>query len=131
MFPWGLGIGIWTLISKRDVDVASGLNHFAMRRNKSQAVHGVGDRNVPHLVILIADHRTEVSLVCELHGFNSEACAKNSVERGRSPAALQMSEHAGSRFFSSAFRDFARNHITNSTQPKFAAFDIAFNLLPI
>ena len=131
MFPWGLGIGIWTLISKRDVDVASGLNHFAMRRNKSQAVHGVGDRNVPHLVILIADHRTEVTFVRKLHGFDPEACTEDPIEGGRWAAALQMSEHAGSRFFSSAFRDFVRNDIPNSSQSKFAAFDIALNLLAI
>src|SRR5207237_9696451 len=88
-------------------------------------------RHVPHVVILIGDHRADVTFVCKLHGFNSEACAKNAIEGGRWAAALQLSEHAGSRFFSSSFRDFMRNDIPNSSQPKFAAFDIALNLLPI
>src|SRR5205823_12304917 len=57
--------------------------------------------------------------------------AQDPIEGGRRPAALQMSEHARSRFFSSAFGDFARNHVANSAEAKFAAFDVAFNLLPI
>src|ERR1700674_497885 len=42
-----------------------------------------------------------------------------------------MAEHACTRFFSSAFGDLVRDHVADSAQSKFAAFDIAFNLLAI
>src|SRR5438552_1480240 len=119
------------LVAEGNVDVARGLHHLAVRRDESQSIHRVGDRNVAHLVILVADHGTEVTFVRKLHGFDPETRAQDPIECGRWAAALQMSEHARSRFFSSAFGDFARNHVANSAEAKFAAFDVAFNLLPI
>src|SRR6266436_6298008 len=102
-----------------------------MRWDQAQTVHRIGNRNVSDLIILVADHRPEMSFVGQLDGFNAEACAEDPIEGGRWAAALQMSEHAGSRFFSSAFGDFARNHIADSAEAKFAALDIALNLLAI
>src|SRR4029077_14232046 len=99
--------------------------------NESQSIHRVGDWNVAHLIILVADHGTEMSFVGQLDGFNPEACAEDPIEGGRWAAALQMPEHTRPRFFSSSFRDFARNDIADSAQSKFTAFDVAFNLLPI
>src|SRR5205823_1833940 len=80
-----------------------------MRWDKSQAIHRIGDWNVSHLIILVADHEPEVTFVCQLHGFDSEACSKNAIKCRRCAAALQMSEHAGARFFSGSFGDFARD----------------------
>src|SRR5438876_10466532 len=102
-----------------------------MRRDESQAVHRVGDRDMAHLIVLVTNHGTEMSFVGQLHGFDPEARAQDPIEGGRWAAALQMSEHARSRFFSSAFRDFVRNDITNSSPSKFAAFNITLNLLAI
>src|ERR1700730_2856749 len=119
------------LIAKGNVDVTRGLNHFAVRWDEAQTVHRIGDRNVSHLIILVTDHGTEMSFVGQLHGFNSEARAQDPVERGWWPAALQMSKHTRPRFFSRSFRDLTRYHIPDSAQSKFAAFDIAFNLLAI
>src|SRR5260370_8445996 len=42
-----------------------------------------------------------------------------------------MTEHARPRFFSSSFRNLARNHIADSTKAKFTAFDVALNLLAV
>src|SRR5205823_13095500 len=42
-----------------------------------------------------------------------------------------MTEHARTRFLPSAFDNFARDNVADSAQSKFAAFNIAFNLLPI
>src|SRR5437763_5487067 len=119
------------LIAERDIDVTCGLHHLTVRRDKAQPVHGVGNGDMAHLVILIANHRTKVTFVRQLDGFDPEACAEDPIEGGRWAAALQMSEHAGSRFLSRSLRDFMRNHIPNSSQSKFAAFDIALNLLAI
>src|SRR5438552_5010858 len=119
------------LVAEGNVDVARSLHHLAVRRNEPQTIHRVGDRNVAHLVILIADHRTEVTFVRKLYGFDPEARPEDPIEGGRWAAALQMSEHTRPRFFSSAFGDFARNHVANSAQSKFAAFNVACNLLPI
>ncbi len=46
-------------------------------------------------------------------------------------AALQMSKNAGARFFSGACGNFTRHHISNSTESKFSAFDVALNLLTV
>ena len=42
-----------------------------------------------------------------------------------------MTQHAATRFFSSLFCDFARDNFANSTEPKLAAFDVAFHLLTV
>src|SRR5438067_5364865 len=118
-------------IAERNVDVARGLNHFAVRRNQTQTIHGVGDRDVTGLVILIADHRTEMSFVRELDRFDAEACAENSIEGGRWAAALQMSKDTSARFFSSALGNLACDDIANSAESKFAAVDVALDLLSV
>src|SRR5207302_6557837 len=118
-------------IAERNIDVARGLNHFAMRRNESQSIHRIGDRDVTHLIILVADHGTEMSFVCKLHGFDAEARAQNAIERGRWTAALQMSKHTGARFFSSAFGNLARDDVANSAESKFAAVNVALDLLSV
>src|SRR5690349_16106740 len=78
-------------ISKGDIDVARGLDHFAMRRNEAQSVHRVGDRNVAYLIVLVTDHRTEMFFICELDCFYSEPCPENPVESCWRAAALQVS----------------------------------------
>ena len=120
-----------TSIAERDIDVARGLHHFAVRGDVSQAIHRIGDRNVSNLIILIADHRTEVPFIRQLNRFDTKTRAQSSVQRSWRAAALQMSEHTRSRFFSSSFGNFARNHIPDPTEPKFAAVDVAFDLLTI
>ena len=52
-----------SLIAERNIDVARGLHHFAVRWDEAQPVYGIGDWNVSHLVILVADHGPEVSFV--------------------------------------------------------------------
>jgi hypothetical protein len=72
-----------------------------------------------------------VPFVRQLHGFDSEPRSENPVLGRRRAAALEMTEHAATRFFSSLSCDFARDNFANSTQPKLARFDIAFHLLPM
>jgi hypothetical protein len=69
-----------------------------------------------------------MALVRQLDGFDSEPRGKNSVERCRRAATLKVTEHATMRFSASAFRDLARDNFANSSQPKLAAFHIAFHL---
>src|SRR5205085_7030804 len=84
-----------------------------------------------HLIVLITYHGSEVPLVSQLHGFDAEARGKNSVERCRRAASLEMAEHTTTRFLSSLLRDFACNDFTDSTKPKLAAFNVAFDLFAI
>ena len=84
-----------------------------------------------HLIVLITYHGPEVPLVSQLYGFDAEARGKNSVERCRRAASLEMAEHTTTRFFSSLFCDFACNDFTNSTEPKLAAFNVALHLLAV
>src|SRR5256885_11279911 len=72
-----------------------------------------------------------MSFVRELNRFHTEARSKNSVERGRRAATLQMSEDAGARFFSSAFGDLMRDNVANSAQFEFAGLHVSFDLLAI
>src|SRR3984893_14772426 len=51
-------------IAERNLNVAGGLHHFAVGRNQTQAIHGIGDWNVLDLIVLIAEHRSEMSFVC-------------------------------------------------------------------
>ena len=44
------------LIAEGNIDVSRGLDHFAVRRNKTQSIDGVGDWNVADLIVLIAHH---------------------------------------------------------------------------
>ena len=50
-------------IAETDLDVAGGLNHLAIRRDQPQTIDRVGDGDVADLIVLIADHRSEVSFV--------------------------------------------------------------------
>src|SRR5438034_11378390 len=95
-------------IAERNFDVAGGLNHLAVGRNEAQPVHRLGDRHMPHLIILITNHRSEMAFVGQLHGFYAEARAQNSIKRRGRAAALQMSEHATARFLASALDDLTR-----------------------
>ena len=72
-----------------------------------------------------------MAFVRKLHGFYTKTCAEDSIESGRCTAALQMSEHAGARFFSGLFGDFARDHLADSAKTKFATFDVALDLLTV
>src|SRR5437868_435351 len=47
-------------IAEGNLDVAGGLNHLAVWRDQPQAIDRVGDRNMADLIVLIADHRTEM-----------------------------------------------------------------------
>src|SRR5438874_5119837 len=42
-----------------------------------------------------------------------------------------MAEHATTRFFTGAHRDFARDNFANTAQPKLATFHVAFHLLAV
>ena len=107
------------LIAKGDIDVARGLNHFAIRRDKAQTIHRVGDRHMAHLVILVADHRAELSFVDQLHRLDAEARAEDPVERGRRAAALEMPKDRAARFLSGARGDLARDYAADA-----AVFDL-------
>src|SRR5439155_14456148 len=50
-------------VAERNLDVAGGLNHLAIGRDKPQTIDRVGDGDVADLIVLIADHRSEVSFV--------------------------------------------------------------------
>src|SRR5438477_79697 len=50
-------------VAEGNLDVAGRLHHLAVGWNEAQAIHGVGDWHMLHLVILITHHRSEVSLV--------------------------------------------------------------------
>src|ERR1043166_2636935 len=102
-----------------------------MRRDKTQTIDGVRDRDMANLIILVTHHRSEVSFVCELDGFDAEAGPENAIERGWRAAALQMSQDASTRFFSSTPSNLARNDIANSTELEFAGLHVAFDLLAI
>src|ERR1700676_3863944 len=109
-------------VAERNFNVARGLHHFAVWWNQPQTIDRFGDRNVVRLIILVADHRSEMSFIRQLHCFNAEARAENSIERCRRAAALQMSEHTRTRFFAGAFGDLARDKVAERTQAKFTAF---------
>src|SRR5205823_4476381 len=101
---------IFILVAKRNIDISRGLHQLAVGRDEAQAVHGVGDRHVADLVILIAHHRTEFFFANQLHGFDAEARPENPVERRWCAAALEMAEDCATRFLSRARRDLASNN---------------------
>ena len=76
------------LVPEGDFNVARGLDHFAIWWNEAQPVHGIGDGDMAHLIILVTDHRSKMSFVGELDRFDSKARAENAIERGRRSAAL-------------------------------------------
>jgi hypothetical protein len=43
-------------IAERNLDIAGGLNHLAIRRYQPQAINRIGDGYVADLIVLIADH---------------------------------------------------------------------------
>src|ERR1700722_18711494 len=94
-----------------DLDVTRSFRHFAVRRDQPETVDGVGNGDVPRLIILIAHNRAKVSFVGKLHRFHAEARSKNTIERGRCTAALQMSKNATARFFPGAGSNFASNKL--------------------
>src|SRR5205814_1030088 len=108
-----------------------GLNHLAIGRDEPKAVDRIGDRNMADLIVLIADHRSEVSFVDKLHCFHAESGAENSIERRRRATALQMTKHTGAGFFPGARRNLMRHDVADSAEAKLAFFRFAFNLLSI
>src|SRR5437016_830624 len=111
---------IFILVAERNIDVARGLHQLAVRRDEAQAVHGVGDRHMAHLIILIAHHRAEFFFANQLHGFDAEARPENPVERRWCAAALEMAEDRATRFLSRARRDLARNDKADTAVTIFA-----------
>src|SRR4030095_4141558 len=101
-------------VAERDIDAAGRLHHLAIWWNESQPVDCFGDRHMSDLIILIADHRPEVSFARQLHGFHSETRRENSIQRRRRTAALQMTQNAAARFFTSAFGNLARDKLPDS-----------------
>src|SRR5205823_14078033 len=118
-------------VAEGDFNVTRGLHHLPVRWNEAQPIDRFRDRNVADLVILVADHRSEVSLVRELDSFHPESCAENSIERGGRAAALQMAKHTTTGFFAGALGDFTRHDFANSSEPEFAIFRLAHYLLTI
>src|SRR5439155_6523519 len=96
---------------------------------ETHPVDGLGDWHVAHLIILVADHRSNMSFVGQLHSLHSETRGENSIQRRGRTAALQMTQNAAARFFISAFGDLMRHEFANSAEPKFAAFHVALHLL--
>src|SRR5207249_8539635 len=58
----------------------------------------------------------------------SKTRGKNSVQRRRRAATLQMAKNAAARFFSTALRNFICHDVADTTEAKFATFYLAFNL---
>jgi hypothetical protein len=50
-------------VAEGNVYVTRGLHHFAVRRNELEPIDSFRDRHLAHLVILVTDHRTEVTFV--------------------------------------------------------------------
>ena len=50
-------------VAEGDLNVARGLQQFTVGRDESQAVDGLSNWHVVHLVILIAHHRAELLFV--------------------------------------------------------------------
>src|SRR5260370_9889285 len=84
-----------------------------------------------HLIILITDHRSEMSFVGQLDRFDAKARAENAIERSGRAATLQMPQHATARLLSSALRNLARDNVADSSKSKFAVLGLAFYLLTI
>jgi len=64
------GVGVWWAqaipersIAETDLDVAGSLNHLAIGRDQPQTIDRIGDGDVADLIVLIADHRSEVSFI--------------------------------------------------------------------
>ena len=51
------------LVAEGYLHVAGGLHQLTVGRDESQAIDGLSDRHVAHLVILITHHRTELLFV--------------------------------------------------------------------
>jgi hypothetical protein len=115
-------------VAERDIDAARRLHHLAIWWNESQPIDCFGDRHMSDLIILIADHRPEVSFARQLHGFHPETRRENSIQRRWRTAALQMAKNAAARFFTGASGDLTRHELGNSAEPKFAAFHVLFHL---
>src|SRR5712691_2680797 len=118
-------------IAEGNLDVAGGLHHFAIGRNQPQAINRVGDRDMPDLIVLIADHRSEMSFICQLHRLHAEACAKNSIEGGGRTAALQMPENTATCLFAGTFGNLLRNDLADPPKTKFSAFHLTLDLLTV
>src|SRR5207248_11767610 len=82
-----------------------------------------------HLIVLVADHGSEMSFVDQLHRLDPEARTENAIECGRCTTTLQMPEHAGARFFARTQRNFTRHDDADATEAKFSFLHIAFHLL--
>ncbi len=50
-------------IAEGNFDVAGSLNHLAIGRDQPQTIDRIGDGDVADLIVLIADHRSEVSFI--------------------------------------------------------------------
>src|SRR6266404_929378 len=119
------------LIAERNFDVARGLHHFAIGRHQPQPIDRIGDRDMPHLIVLITDHRSEMSFICQLHRLDPEARTKNSIESGGRTAPLQMSEYAAAGLFASTFSNLLRNDLADAAETKFSAFHLTLDLLTV
>src|SRR5437762_7666444 len=86
---------------------------------------------MPDLITLITHHRTEMTLVSQLHRLNAKTCSENAIQSGGRATALQMTENTAARFFTGAPGDFPRHDVANPAKPKLASFHIAFDLLAI
>src|SRR5207253_6409202 len=62
---------------------------------------------------------------------DTESSAENAVERRRCAPTLQVTKHAGARFFSGARCNFSRYDVADSAQAELAFFRFAFHLLSI
>src|ERR1700710_2697853 len=100
-----------SLIAEANLDVPRGLHHFTVRRNQSEAIDCFCERDMPHLVILIADHGSKMAFVRQLHRLDAKPGAKNPIQSCGGAASLQVTEHTGARFLARPRRDFTRQDV--------------------
>jgi hypothetical protein len=98
-------------ISEGNIDVTGGLDHFAIGRDEAETIDRVGNRDAAHLIVLITDHRAEMTFIRQLDGLNPETRGQNSIQHRRRTAALKMTEDATARFLAGAPGDFPRHDI--------------------
>src|SRR5689334_4192472 len=94
-------------------------------------MHGMGNRNAEHLVVLIADHFAESPIGNQLDGVNTESCSENSIQRGRRAASLQVTQHAAASLLVCPIGDFRCHLFTDAAELVFTRAGLAVNLSAI
>ena len=75
-----------------------GLEEVVVERHGLGAADHFAKRYRHQLRRMVRNHLAELSPQNQLHRFPAESCRERAIERGRRPAALQVSEHDVARF---------------------------------